>query len=32
MQKVFEANGFVQSGIIENLDEGNPEIIYFKTK
>lgn len=32
MQKVFEANGFVQSGIVENLDEGDPEIIYFKSK
>jgi ribosomal protein S18 acetylase RimI-like enzyme len=32
MQKVFHANGFIQSGIVENLDEGNPEIIYFKSK
>lgn len=32
MQKVFEANGFIQSGIVENLDEGDPEIIYFKSK
>ncbi|MCM3124327.1 MULTISPECIES: GNAT family N-acetyltransferase [unclassified Mesobacillus] len=32
MQKVFEANGFVESGIVENLDEGDPEIIYFKAK
>ncbi|WP_042148326.1 GNAT family N-acetyltransferase [Paucisalibacillus sp. EB02] len=32
MQKVFIANGFVQSGIIENLDAGDPEIIYFKSK
>lgn len=32
MQKVFEANGFVPSGIVENLDEGDPEIIYFKSK
>lgn len=32
MQKVFVANGFVQSGVIENLDEGDPEIIYFKSK
>lgn len=32
MQKVFEANGFVESGIVENLDEGDPEIIYFKLK
>lgn len=32
MQKVFEANGFVESGIVENLDEGDSEIIYFKLK
>ncbi|UOE56053.1 GNAT family N-acetyltransferase [Bacillus sp. CMF12] len=32
MQKVFSANGFIQSGIVENLDEGDPEIIYFKSK
>ena len=31
MQKVFEANGFIQSGKIENLDEGDPEIIFFKS-
>jgi ribosomal protein S18 acetylase RimI-like enzyme len=29
-QRVFEALGFVRSGCIENLDEGDPEIIYFK--
>ncbi len=29
-QRVFEARGFVRSGYIENLDEGDPEIIYFK--
>lgn len=32
MQRVFETNGFVKSGIVENLDEGDPEIIYFKKK
>ncbi|MCT8137813.1 GNAT family N-acetyltransferase [Anaerobacillus sp. CMMVII] len=32
MQHVFKANGFVESGIIENLDEGDPELIYFKMK
>ncbi|MEC2056258.1 GNAT family N-acetyltransferase [Peribacillus psychrosaccharolyticus] len=32
MQKVFAANGFIQSGIVENLDEGDPELIYFKAK
>ncbi|WP_391115905.1 GNAT family N-acetyltransferase [Psychrobacillus sp. L3] len=29
MQEVFKANGFVQSGFIENLDVDDPEIIYF---
>ncbi len=29
-QKTYEANGFVRSGYIDNLDEGDPEIIYFK--
>ncbi len=29
MQKVFKATGFIQSGFVENLDEGDPEIIYF---
>ena len=29
-QGVFESLGFVRSGYIENLDEGDPEIIYFK--
>ena len=32
MQEVFKANGFKQSGFIDNLDEGDPEIIYFKSK
>jgi len=31
MQEVFKANGFTQSGYIENLDEGDPELIYFKS-
>lgn len=31
MQEVFKANGFIQSGFIENLDDGDPEIIYFKS-
>ncbi|WP_342601222.1 GNAT family N-acetyltransferase [Psychrobacillus sp. FSL H8-0483] len=31
MQEVFRANGFIQSGFVENLDEGDPEIIYFKS-
>jgi GNAT superfamily N-acetyltransferase len=29
-RKTYEASGFVRSGYIENLDEGDPEIIYFK--
>jgi len=32
MQKVFELAGFNRSGYIENLDDGDPEIIYFKSK
>lgn len=31
MQEVFKANGFIQSGFVENLDEGDAEIIYFKS-
>ena len=31
MQEVFKANGFIQSGIVENLDEEDPEIIYYKS-
>jgi hypothetical protein len=30
MQRVCDALGFVRSGRIENLDEGDPEIVYFK--
>lgn len=30
MQKLCEKIGFVRSGMIENLDEGDPELIYFK--
>jgi len=30
MQAVCESLGFVRSGVVENLDEGDPEIIYFK--
>jgi ribosomal protein S18 acetylase RimI-like enzyme len=32
MQKVFEINGFTRSGFINNLDEGDPELIYFIQK
>ncbi|WP_409254136.1 GNAT family N-acetyltransferase [Bacillus sp. SCS-153A] len=31
MQHVFDACGFKPSGIVENLDEGDPELIYFKS-
>jgi ribosomal protein S18 acetylase RimI-like enzyme len=30
MQRVCESLGFKRSGIIENLDDGDPEWIYFK--
>ncbi len=30
MQKLFVSSGYVKSGYVENLDEGDPEIIYFK--
>ncbi|WP_139992996.1 GNAT family N-acetyltransferase [Paenibacillus paridis] len=30
MQRVCESVGFERSGIIENLDDGDPEWIYFK--
>ncbi|WP_374015960.1 GNAT family N-acetyltransferase [Paenibacillus thiaminolyticus] len=30
MQQVCESLGFVRSGLIDNLDEGDPEIIYYK--
>ncbi|MGR5983053.1 hypothetical protein ACT7CN_17900 [Bacillus cereus] len=32
MQKVFNANGFIRSGIVENLDEDDPEIIFYTKK
>jgi ribosomal protein S18 acetylase RimI-like enzyme len=32
MQKVFQKNGYTPSGMIENLDPGDPELIYFKYK
>jgi len=32
MQKVFQANGFIRSGMIENLDEGDPELIFYIKK
>ncbi len=30
MQALLGKAGFVLSGVIENLDEGDPEIVYFK--
>ncbi|WP_375451198.1 GNAT family N-acetyltransferase [uncultured Devosia sp.] len=30
MQSLFERTGFVHSGLIEGLDEGDPEVIYRK--
>jgi RimJ/RimL family protein N-acetyltransferase len=30
MQRLCERLGFVRSGQIDNLDEGDPELIYFK--
>lgn len=30
MQQVCESLGFVRSGMIDNLDEGDPEIFYYK--
>lgn len=30
MQSFCQVRGFVRSGYIENLDEGDPEIVYFK--
>lgn len=30
MQALLEKRGYVRSGWIENLDDGDPEIIYFK--
>ncbi|MGD6845748.1 GNAT family N-acetyltransferase [Bacillus infantis] len=32
MQEVFKRTGFIHSGFIENLDEGDPEIVYFRSK
>jgi ribosomal protein S18 acetylase RimI-like enzyme len=29
-QRLFSRAGFTRSGIIENLDEGDPEFVYFK--
>jgi ribosomal protein S18 acetylase RimI-like enzyme len=29
-RRLFERLGFARSGVIENLDEGDPEVVYFK--
>ena len=30
MQRLLERKSFIASGIIHNLDEGDPEVVYFK--
>lgn len=30
MHNLFHSLGYIKSGTVENLDEGDPEIIYFK--
>ena len=30
MQRLCEGLGYVRSGVIEHLDEGDPELVYFK--
>lgn len=30
MQALLQRLGYVRSGVIENLDEGDPELVYFK--
>ena len=30
MRHLLESLGYVRSGVVENLDEGDPELIYFK--
>ena len=30
MQSLLSKLGFALSGVIENLDEGDPELVYFK--
>lgn len=32
MQRLCESLGYVRTGLIENLDEGDPEIFYFKRR
>ena len=30
MMNLFSSLGYIESGVIENLDDGDPEIVYFK--
>ncbi len=30
MQSLLRKGGYVRSGVIDNLDEGDPELVYFK--
>jgi hypothetical protein len=30
MQELLSKAGFAKSGVIENLDEGDPEVVFFK--
>ena len=32
MQRLCEGLGYVRSGLIENLDDGDPEVFYFKRR
>lgn len=32
MRSVFLKNGFIESGVIDNLDEGDPEMVFFKLR
>ena len=32
MQNLFHSLGYIKSGTVENLDEGDPEIIYYKRR
>lgn len=32
MKNVFKSLGFIESGLVENLDEGDPEIFYYMKK
>lgn len=29
MRRLLERQGFVESGVIEHLDDGDPELVYF---